>query len=181
MRRVQRQRDPHRRAAHLAAARRRASRSRCTWSGARASTYYRFRNRPIEASWTGFSEQPTFADAREIGATLIDAFVAGADDVDERRRSRIRAPDGVLGVDELHIVHTQFRSLMTQTPVANFLAPMQVVETEVERGRAAAGVRVRAGPGGAARRAAAEVHQHAYLRGVASTRRRASRRPAGGP
>ena len=26
--------------------------------------------------------------------------------------------DGVLGVDELHIVHTQFRSLMTQTPVA---------------------------------------------------------------
>ena len=95
--------------------------------GRKGVTYYRFRDRPIEASWTGFSEQPTFADAREIGKTLIEAFVAGADDVDD-----VGGHDGVLGVDELHIVHTQFRSLMTQTPVANFLAPMQVVETEMD-------------------------------------------------
>jgi F-type H+-transporting ATPase subunit gamma len=95
--------------------------------GRKGVTYYRFRDRPIEASWTGFSEQPTFADAREIGRTLIEAFVAGADDVDD-----VGGHDGVLGVDELHIVHTQFRSLMTQVPVANFLAPMQVVETEMD-------------------------------------------------
>ncbi|MDT5025878.1 MAG: F-type H+-transporting ATPase subunit gamma, partial [Micromonosporaceae bacterium] len=95
--------------------------------GRKGVTYYRFRDRPIEASWTGFSEQPTFADAREIGKTLIEAFVAGADDVDD-----VGGHDGVLGVDELHIVHTQFRSLMTQVPVANFLAPMQVVETEMD-------------------------------------------------
>jgi F-type H+-transporting ATPase subunit gamma len=94
--------------------------------GRKGVTYYRFRDRPIEANWTGFSEQPTFADAREIGKTLIEAFVAGADDEDD-----VGGHDGVLGVDELHIVHTQFRSLMTQQPVANFLAPMQVVETEV--------------------------------------------------
>jgi F-type H+-transporting ATPase subunit gamma len=95
--------------------------------GRKGVTYYRFRDRPIEASWTGFSEQPTFADAREIGKTLIEAFVAGADDVDD-----VGGHDGVLGVDELHIVHTQFRSLMTQIPAANFLAPMQVVETEMD-------------------------------------------------
>jgi F-type H+-transporting ATPase subunit gamma len=95
--------------------------------GRKGVTYYRFRDRPIESSWTGFSEQPTFADAREIGKTLIEAFVAGADDVDD-----VGGHDGVLGVDELHIVHTQFRSLMTQVPVANFLAPMQVVETEMD-------------------------------------------------
>lgn len=94
--------------------------------GRKGVTYYRFRDRPIEASWTGFSEQPTFADAREIGKTLIEAFVAGADDMDD-----VGGHDGVLGVDELHVVHTQFRSLMTQAPVANFLAPMQVVETEM--------------------------------------------------
>jgi len=97
--------------------------------GRKGVTYYRFRNREIKASWTGFSEQPTFADAREIGATLIDAFVAGADDVDGDEG---HGHDGVLGVDELHIVHTQFRSLMTQTPSANQLAPMLVVETEME-------------------------------------------------
>jgi F-type H+-transporting ATPase subunit gamma len=101
--------------------------------GRKGVTYYRFRNRPIEASWTGFSEQPTFADAREIGVTLIDAFVAGADDVDgvggEPGHGGL---DNVIGVDELHIVHTQFRSLMTQVPIANQLAPMEVVETEAD-------------------------------------------------
>ena len=39
-------------------------------------------------------------------------------------------PDGIAGVDELHLVSTQFRSLMTQTPAARFLAPMQVEEKE---------------------------------------------------
>ena len=37
-------------------------------------------------------------------------------------------PDGILGVDDLHIVYNQFRSLMTQTPVARVIAPMQVEE-----------------------------------------------------
>jgi F-type H+-transporting ATPase subunit gamma len=101
--------------------------------GRKGVTYYRFRNRPIEASWTGFSEQPTFADARPIADTLMAAFVAGADDVDDPESGdHPGGADEVLGVDELHIVHTQFRSLMTQSPVANFLAPMQVEEAEEE-------------------------------------------------
>src|SRR5918997_571410 len=37
--------------------------------GRKGVTYYRFRNRPIEASWTGFSEQPAFTNAREVGDT----------------------------------------------------------------------------------------------------------------
>ncbi|MBX6355693.1 MAG: F0F1 ATP synthase subunit gamma [Micromonosporaceae bacterium] len=93
--------------------------------GRKGTAYYRFRNRPIEASWTGFSGQPTFADARMIGESLIDAFVAGADDEDANH-----GPDGIRGVDELHVVNTHFRSLMTQTPAANFLAPLQVEERE---------------------------------------------------
>jgi F-type H+-transporting ATPase subunit gamma len=96
--------------------------------GRKGVTYYRFRNREIAASWTGFSEQPHFENAREVGETLIDAFVAGADDVDGEGGGT----DGVLGVDELHVVSTQFRSLMTQTPIARFLAPMQVEESEHE-------------------------------------------------
>ena len=94
--------------------------------GRKGVGYYRFRNRPIEASWTGFSERPTFADARAIGETLVAAFTAGADDLETGEPG----PDGVLGVDELHVVHTQFKSLMTQVPTANFLAPMQIEERE---------------------------------------------------
>lgn len=98
--------------------------------GRKGVTYYSFRDREIEASWTGFSEQPTFADAREISEMLISAFMAGADDADGDADTPVAGPDGVVGVDELHVVHTQFKSLMTQTPVANFLAPLRVEETE---------------------------------------------------
>ncbi|SCE82522.1 ATP synthase F1 subcomplex gamma subunit [Micromonospora viridifaciens] len=89
--------------------------------GRKGVTFYRFRNREIEASWTGFSEQPAFSDAREVGETLIKAFTAGADDVDGGAGA-----DGVLGIDELHIVYTEFKSLMTQTPVTRIIGPMQV-------------------------------------------------------
>jgi F-type H+-transporting ATPase subunit gamma len=89
--------------------------------GRKGVGFYKFRNRPIEASWTGFSEQPGFADARAVGETLIKAFTAGADDTDSGPGA-----DGVLGIDELHIVYTEFKSLMTQTPVTRIIGPMEV-------------------------------------------------------
>ncbi|GAA2612588.1 F0F1 ATP synthase subunit gamma [Paractinoplanes durhamensis] len=95
--------------------------------GRKGVGYYRFRNRPVEASWTGFSERPSFTDAKKIGDALLEAFIAGANDTDAHY-----GPDGIQGVDELHIVSTQFKSLMTQSAEAHFLAPMQVEEREVE-------------------------------------------------
>ncbi|MEU7928769.1 F0F1 ATP synthase subunit gamma [Micromonospora sp. NPDC049801] len=89
--------------------------------GRKGVGFYRFRDRPIEANWTGFSEQPSFEDARAVGETLIKAFTAGADDVDGGAGA-----DGVRGVDELHIVYTEFHSLMTQNPVTKVIGPMQV-------------------------------------------------------
>jgi F-type H+-transporting ATPase subunit gamma len=97
--------------------------------GRKGVAYYAFRRREVEQSWTGFSDQPAFEDARTVSQTLIAAFMAGADD-----EEGAPGPDGVVGVDELHVVHTQFKTLMTQTPVANFLAPMQVEETEAAEG-----------------------------------------------
>jgi F-type H+-transporting ATPase subunit gamma len=97
--------------------------------GRKGTGYYRFRNREIAASWTGFSERPTFDDAKKVGESLLEAFVAGADDTDEGH-----GPDGIPGVDELHIVSTRFKSLMTQSAEAHFLAPMEVEEREREPG-----------------------------------------------
>jgi len=93
--------------------------------GRRGISYYRFRGREVAGSWNGFSEQPRFDNAREVGETLIAAFLAGADDTHDGH-----GPDGVLGIDELHLVHTEFRSLMTQTPVARIVAPLEVEEAE---------------------------------------------------
>ncbi len=97
--------------------------------GRKGVGYYRFRNRPIEASWTGFSERPSYDDARRVGESLLDAFVAGADDNEAGH-----GPDNIPGVDELHIVSTRFKSLLTQAAEAHFLAPLEVEEREAEPG-----------------------------------------------
>jgi F-type H+-transporting ATPase subunit gamma len=93
--------------------------------GRKGTAYYRFRGREMAGQWTGFSEQPRFTDAREVGATLIGAFVAGADDTAEGPGG-----DEVHGVDEIHVVYTEFRSMLTQSPVAVRIAPLVVEESD---------------------------------------------------
>jgi F-type H+-transporting ATPase subunit gamma len=89
--------------------------------GRKAQNYFRFRNWAVTESWSGFSEQPTYENAQEIAATLVGAFMAGADDQGDDP-----GPDGVLGVDELHIVYTEFKSMMSQSAAAHRIAPMVI-------------------------------------------------------
>jgi F-type H+-transporting ATPase subunit gamma len=97
--------------------------------GRKGVGYYRFRSREIEASWTGFSEKPSFENAREVGDLLVQTFLAGAQDtVNGQGR------DAIQGVDELHLVHTQFVSMLTQTPTARRFAPLEVEESEAPEG-----------------------------------------------
>ena len=103
--------------------------------GRKGVAYYRFRNRELAGSWTGFSEQPRYEDAREVSQTLIKAFAAGKDDISEVATQGLgdeAGDDGVAGVDELHIVYTEFRSMITQVPVANRIVPLVVEESEEE-------------------------------------------------
>jgi F-type H+-transporting ATPase subunit gamma len=86
--------------------------------GRKGVNYYRFRNREVKEAWTGFSEQPTYPDAAEAARTLVEAFMA--DDDDEN------------SVDELHLVYTQFKNMVTQTPQARRMAPMVVEYVEKE-------------------------------------------------
>jgi F-type H+-transporting ATPase subunit gamma len=95
--------------------------------GRKGETYYSFRGRDMEDTFTGFSEQPNYVNAQEVGRVLIDAFTAGEDDDDETGGA---GADGLLGVDELHIVYTEFRSLLSQVPVAKRMAPLEVEEVE---------------------------------------------------
>ncbi|WP_232667984.1 F0F1 ATP synthase subunit gamma [Pseudonocardia sp. TRM90224] len=81
--------------------------------GRKGVGYYRFRRRKVEESWTGFSEQPRYADAAEATRTLVNAFMEGT-------------ADGGNGVDELHLVYTTFKNMVTQTPQARRMAPLEV-------------------------------------------------------
>lgn len=97
--------------------------------GRKALAYYSFRNWAVTDSWTGFSEQPTYENAATIASTLVEAFLAGVDDDGDNPGT-----DGVLGVDELHIVSTDFRSMLSQSAEARRIAPMLVEYVGEETG-----------------------------------------------
>ncbi|MGV0646692.1 F0F1 ATP synthase subunit gamma [Mycolicibacterium sp. XJ879] len=97
--------------------------------GRKALGYYSFRNWDVTEAWTGFSERPDYENAQEIGSTLVDAFMAGVDDEGDDP-----GVDNVLGVDELHIVFTEFRSMLSQTAIARRVAPMEVEYSEEDTG-----------------------------------------------
>ncbi|MEV7092352.1 F0F1 ATP synthase subunit gamma [Amycolatopsis sp. NPDC051045] len=92
-------------------------------TGNKGLNYYRFRNRPVEDGWTGFSDQPNYAAAVAVGEALVQSFMAGVDD--EHGNA-----DGIAGVDEIHIVYTEFVSMLTQRPTAKRVAPLEVEYTE---------------------------------------------------
>ncbi|KQP25447.1 F0F1 ATP synthase subunit gamma [Aeromicrobium sp. Leaf272] len=89
-------------------------------SGRKAVTYFSFRQREFVASWTGYSDKPEYANAREIGDALTSLFAQ--DETDEE------AVDPSRAVDELHIVFTRFKSMLTQEPDVIRLLPLEVVE-----------------------------------------------------
>ncbi|BBZ29752.1 ATP synthase gamma chain [Mycolicibacterium madagascariense] len=89
--------------------------------GRKALGYYSFRERPVAESWTGFSERPTYEHAREIADALVTSFMAGVDDEGDDP-----GDDGVLGVDEIHIVFTEFKSMLSQSAAALRIAPMVI-------------------------------------------------------
>jgi F-type H+-transporting ATPase subunit gamma len=96
--------------------------------GRKGVNYYRFRRREVAASWTGFSEQPSYADAAEVTRTLVAAFMAGAGERDEEAAVEDAGAEAekVVPVDELHLVYTRFQNMVTQIPSARRMAPLQV-------------------------------------------------------
>lgn len=89
--------------------------------GRKALSYYSFRDREVAESWTGSSEAPTYEQAREIADTLVTAFMSGADDDGDDP-----GDDGILGVDEIHVVFTEFKSMLSQSAIALRIAPLVV-------------------------------------------------------
>ena len=83
--------------------------------GQRAIAFYKFRHRDFVASWHGFSDAPQFDHAKEIADRLIADFSM---DIDAG------------GNDEVHIVYTRFKSMVTQEPRVLRLVPLEVVEGE---------------------------------------------------
>ena len=86
-------------------------------TGRRAVSYFTFRHRTLKGAWTGFSDAPTSEQATEIAQTLLDAFLAPAEEG---------------GVGELHLVYTHFVNMVTQAPRVIRMLPLEVVEGVAE-------------------------------------------------
>lgn len=97
--------------------------------GRKALNYYTFRNWDITESWAGFSEQPKYDDAAAIASTLVNAFMLGSGEGGEGQQANADQ-----GVDELHIVFTEFKSMLSQSTEARRMAPMVVEYVEEPSG-----------------------------------------------
>jgi F-type H+-transporting ATPase subunit gamma len=84
--------------------------------GRKAVNYYKFRNREMAGTWTGFSDNPTYENAKEVADSLLSAFLEDSN-------------SSKAGVDEIHIIYTEFKSMLTQEAIAKRMIPLEVVES----------------------------------------------------
>jgi F-type H+-transporting ATPase subunit gamma len=86
-------------------------------SGRKGIIWHRFRDIDLAGQWSGYSETPAQANATAIASTLLDAFAR---------------PSADGGVDEIHLVHTEFLSMLSQRPRATRMLPLEIEEVEAE-------------------------------------------------
>ena len=84
-------------------------------TGTKGIVWHRFRDLEVAGQWSGFSDNPAAADAGDVTSALLEAFGRPA-------------ADG--GVDQIHLVHTEFISMLTQRPVIHRILPLEVEEVE---------------------------------------------------
>ncbi|MGZ6670324.1 MAG: F0F1 ATP synthase subunit gamma [Solirubrobacteraceae bacterium] len=87
-------------------------------AGRKGIAWHRFRELDVAESWSGFSAAPRYRDAQQIATALLEAFNAG------------RHESGEGGVDEIHMVSTEFVSMLTQRPAARRILPLQIEDTD---------------------------------------------------
>jgi F-type H+-transporting ATPase subunit gamma len=79
--------------------------------GKKAPAYFRFRGIPVTQSFTGFSDEPTYGDARDVAAALVTPFLAGE-------------------TQQVQLVSMHFKSAASQEVTTRQLLPL-VVEDAV--------------------------------------------------
>jgi len=83
-------------------------------AGRKGIAWHRFRELELAGSWSGFSATPRYRDAKAIADVLLEAFDA----------------EDATKVDEIHLVGTEFVSMLTQRPSVRRLLPLEIEETE---------------------------------------------------
>ncbi len=83
--------------------------------GKKVNDYFSFRNYNIDSAYGGFTDNPTFEDARAIAQRVRELFDAGE-------------------VDQVELIYTEFVSLGTQRAVVRRFLPLEPVTVMAEEG-----------------------------------------------
>jgi F-type H+-transporting ATPase subunit gamma len=79
--------------------------------GRKAEGYFRFRDYPIDAGFSGFSDSPSYEDARRVASSVVSGFETGE-------------------LDRVQLVYTRFVSAGRQEVVVEPLLPLESDEVE---------------------------------------------------
>ena len=90
-------------------------------TGAKGVGFYQFRDEEIDGQWTGFSQDPTWEATHDVRHHVVEGFLAGSDSETEKREG-VNNPRGF---DEVHVVYTEFESMLTQTARVQQLLPVK--------------------------------------------------------
>jgi F-type H+-transporting ATPase subunit gamma len=87
--------------------------------GRKVDAYFRFRGYHVDSTFTGFSDNPTYENAREVAHRVRHLFDNGE-------------------ADQVELIYTEFVSLGTQRPVVRRFLPLEPAEVIIEHGSAGA-------------------------------------------
>lgn len=83
--------------------------------GRKVGDYFRFRGYDIDSTFSGFTDNPTYEDARVVAGRVRELFDASE-------------------VDQVELIYTEFISLGTQRPVVRRFLPLESTATIAELG-----------------------------------------------
>ncbi len=88
--------------------------------GRKSAGYFRFRNYRIDQDFAGFSDNPSYADARRVAEAVTGSFISES-------------------VDQVELIYTEFVSMGTQRVVVRRFLPLVETETIVAEGSGTVG------------------------------------------
>lgn len=102
-------------------------------TGNKGVGYYKFRGQEVAGAWTGFSQDPSWEETHDVRRHLIDGFNASSNGT-ARYRDGLNTDEGqeIQGFDQVHVVYTEFESMLTQAARAHQLLPIEPVIETVE-------------------------------------------------
>lgn len=97
-------------------------------TGNKGIGYYKFRGEHVAGAWSGFSQDPSWKETHDVRRHLIDGFTASSNGTAKYREGlNADSTEELQGFDQVHVVYTEFESMLTQTPRAFQLLPIEPV------------------------------------------------------